>query len=85
MRRLLLVAGLVAGSVAVAPTVALTSGTPGPNGHNDFGLCTAYSSGSSQGQSEKQAHGQAFLGLEAAAKAANETVAQYCAANGTQP
>lgn len=45
------------------------SGGPGPNGHNTAGLCRAYSSGSDQGQAQKQAHGAAFVALEAAAAA----------------
>ena len=48
---------------------ASSSGSPGPNGNNTHGLCNAYSSGSAVGQANKQAHGQAFIGLEAAAAA----------------
>jgi hypothetical protein len=100
MRRLLLVAGLVAGSVAVVPTVALTSG-PGPNGNNTYGLCNAYSQGSAQGQAQKQANGVAFVALETTAtmwdashdqsegtegsETTQQKVAEYCAANGTKP
>lgn len=96
---------LFVGMVVAGPAVALSSSSsqgPGPNGHNTFGLCTAYSSGSAQGQAEKQSNGVAFVALAAAAttwdasndanesnEPSNETtqekVAEYCAANGTQP
>ena len=46
-------------------------GSPGPNGHNTGGLCNAYSEGSATGQANKQAHGQASMGLVAAAAAAD--------------
>lgn len=59
-------------------------GGPGPNGHNTFGLCNAYSNGSERGQEEKK-KAPPFQGLEAAAAAADQTVAEYCAENGQQP
>ncbi|NNN20643.1 MAG: hypothetical protein HKL80_01400 [Acidimicrobiales bacterium] len=57
---------------------------------NAFGLCTAYtaqvnggststSSGATVTSSPALTHSRAFINLEAAAKAANESVAQYCA------
>lgn len=52
MRRLLLVAGLVVGSITlVAPSVALTSGPPksGNNPPNTYGLCTAANNGEKNG------------------------------------
>jgi hypothetical protein len=77
--------------VASAATLALTFGAvgfaaaaPGPNDHNTFGLCTAYFSGSERGQEEKR-KAPPFQGLEAAAEAADQTVEEYCAANGTHP
>ena len=66
-------AGLLVGGAGLAHA------TPGPNGHNNYGLCNAYSQGSAQGQAQKQAHGQAFLGLEKAASDAGQSVADYCA------
>ena len=78
----------------VLPAVALTSalgfagyasaGAPGPNGHNTFGLCTAYSAGSEKGQEMKH-QAPPFAALEAAAEAQHQTVEEYCAANGTHP
>lgn len=76
---------------ASAATLALTFGavgyaaaTPGPNGHNNFGLCTAYSSGSERGQEMKH-KAPPFAALEAAAEAEDMTVAEWCAQNGTKP
>ena len=57
---------------------------PGPNDHNTFGLCTAYFSGSEKGQEMKR-HAPPFAALEEAASAANQSVEEYCAANGTHP
>ncbi len=57
---------------------------PGPNGNNTFGLCTAYFSGSDQGREAKR-KAPPFQGLEAAAEAADQSVEEYCAANGTHP
>ena len=64
--------------------VGFASADPGPNGHNTFGLCTAYSSGSERGQEMKR-KAPPFQGLEAAAEASDQTVEEYCAANGTHP
>ncbi len=80
---------ILAASVA---TLALTfgaagfaaAGEPGPNGHNTFGLCTAYFAGSERGQEMKH-KAPPFQGLEAAAEAADQSVEEYCAANGTHP
>ncbi len=57
---------------------------PGPNGHNTFGLCTAYFAGSDKGQEMKH-KAPPFAALEAAAAANNQTVEEYCAENGTHP
>ncbi|MDA8183110.1 MAG: hypothetical protein ACYCUF_08760 [Acidimicrobiales bacterium] len=73
----------VAGVGAGLATPAFAS-APGPNGHNDFGLCQAYPSGSSTGQSHKQS-APPFAALQNAAASAHETVAQFCAANGSTP
>ena len=58
--------------------------TPGPNDHNTFGLCNAYFSGSERGQEMKR-KAPPFQGLEAAAEAADQSVEEYCAENGTHP
>ena len=64
--RIIAIAAATCGlSVAAIWPAGATS--PGPNGHNTAGLCKAYSSGSDQGQAQKQAHGVAFVALEAAA------------------
>jgi hypothetical protein len=65
-----------AATLAVGGSVALAD--PGPNGHNDYGLCKAYFSGSATGQEHKHA-APPFVALEAAADAADQTVAEYCA------
>jgi hypothetical protein len=70
MRRLLVAAVVVAmlgGGMGGA--FAAKGAGPGPNGHNNFGLCNAYFEGSQQGQAEKQAHGVAFIALAATATA----------------
>jgi hypothetical protein len=66
--RKFIVAGLAVGLLTTGG-MALAIASPGPNGNNTYGLCNAYSSGSDQGQSQKQAHGAAFLALEATATA----------------
>ena len=63
---------------------SLAVADPGPNGHNTFGLCTAYFAGSEKGQEMKH-KAPPFQGLEAAAAAANQSVEEYCAENGTHP
>lgn len=81
MRKLLaaaLTALFLAGGAGVA-----TAG-PGPNGHNTFGLCTAYSAGSEKGQEQKR-KAPPFQGLEKAAADAGQSVAEYCAAKGQHP
>lgn len=80
MRKLILggmVALLLGGGGAVA--------APGPNGHNDYGLCRAYFSGSENGQEHKQAKGQSFIALRTAAgdqdddgDTDNDDVAAFC-------
>ena len=72
----------VVGVVMGGATVAV--GDPGPNDNNTFGMCTAYFSGSERGQEQKR-KAPPFQGLEAAAEAADQTVEEYCAANGTHP
>jgi hypothetical protein len=65
-----------AATLAAGGTVALAD--PGPNGHNDYGLCKAYFAGSANGQAHKH-KAPPFVALEAAAEAADQTVAEYCA------
>jgi hypothetical protein len=56
--------------VTAIAAIALMSGvsmaSPGPNGHNNFGLCTAYSSGSATGQAHKH-NAPPFVALAQAA------------------
>lgn len=68
--------------LAGGTTVAVAD--PGPNDNNTFGLCTAYFAGSEKGQEQKR-KAPPFQGLEAAAEAADQTVEEYCAENGTHP
>ena len=51
---------------------------PGPNGHNDYGLCKAYFAGSDKGQERKHT-APPFVALEQAAEDADQTVEEYCA------
>ncbi|MGH3332236.1 MAG: hypothetical protein ACRDPJ_13135 [Nocardioidaceae bacterium] len=74
-----LAAVLVAGGLTTAAVA-----DPGPNGHNNFGLCTAYFSGSEKGQEMKR-KAPPFQALEAAAEAADQSVEEWCAENGQQP
>ena len=82
MKKQLLAGAVAAGLVLGGVNIAVAA--PGPNGSNTFGLCTAYFSGSERGQEEKR-KAPPFQGLEAAADAADQTVAEYCAANGQRP
>lgn len=83
MKRLI-IGGGAAALIAGGAGVSFAAG-PGPgHGNNTFGLCTAYFSGSQTGQDHK--HGAPpFAALEAAANAADQSVADYCAANGQHP
>jgi hypothetical protein len=75
------IAALVAGGAGFA-----FAGQPGPNGHNDYGLCQAYFAGSANGQAHKHQAGP-FQALEATADqtvgnkdgtGTADEVAQYC-------
>jgi hypothetical protein len=66
------IAALVAGGAGFA-----FAGGPGPNGHNDYGLCQAYFAGSTTGQDHKH-QAPPFAALEQAASDQNQTVAEYC-------
>jgi hypothetical protein len=69
------VAALVA---AVALALAGVAGAdPGPNGHNDYGLCKAYFAGSDNGQDQKRS-APPFAALEEAAGGTEEDVAEFC-------
>lgn len=85
MKRLVIstsIAALVVGGAGFA-----FAGQPGPNGHNDFGLCKAYFAGSQTGQDHKHQAGP-FQALEQAADQASggnqdgtgtaDEVAKYC-------
>jgi len=82
--RLTTIAASAAALAVTAGGAAVAVADPGPNDHNTFGLCTAYFSGSERGQEEKR-KAPPFQGLEAAAEAADQTVAEYCAENGQHP
>lgn len=78
MRRKLIgmaMAGLLVGGGINA---GLALAAPGPNGHNDYGLCKAYFSGSQTGQDHKH-NAPPFVALEQAASDANQSVADFCA------
>jgi hypothetical protein len=72
------VAGLLAAS-AIVPAAA--KGKPGGGtmpAQSAFGLCTAYSAGSENGQAHKH-KAPPFQDLEAKAAAMNQSVADFCA------
>ena len=50
---------------------------PGPNGHNNWGLCTAYFAGSANGQSHKHSAGP-FVALEDAAGCTTDSSGRSC-------
>ncbi|MHB1445282.1 MAG: hypothetical protein ACYCZV_06455 [Acidimicrobiales bacterium] len=60
---------VVLASGGMGAAMASEGASSAHSGSNTFGLCTAYSSGSSQGQAQKQAHGVAFVTLAATAVA----------------
>jgi hypothetical protein len=75
MKRLVIsstIAALITGGAGFA-----FAGQPGPNDHNNHGLCTAYFAGSDTGQAHKH-QAPPFAALEQAASDQNETVADYC-------
>ncbi len=83
MRSKLMTVALAA--ALVGSSAAISFADPGPgNGHNTFGLCTAYFAGSQTGQDHKH-QAPPFQALEAAADSANQSVEEYCAENGQQP
>ena len=78
------IAAPVAAVVMALGGASIAVADPGPNDHNTCGLCTAYFAGSEKGQEMKR-KAPPFQGLEAAAEAADQSVEEYCAANGTHP
>lgn len=72
------IALLVAGGANTA------SADPGPNGPNNFGLCTAYFAGSEKGKEQKR-KAPPFQALEAAAEEADQSVEEWCAENAPHP
>jgi len=78
----LIIAAVLAVSLVLA---GVAVAAPGPNGHNDHGLCKAYFAGSQKGQSNKQQKGP-FPALKSKAgdqdgdgDTDNDDVAAYCA------
>lgn len=82
MKKQLLAGAMAAGLVLGGVNIAVAA--PGPNGNNNFGLCTAYNAGSEQGKAQKR-KAPPFQALEAAAEAEGETVDEFCARTGMQP
>lgn len=74
----------VAIALLIGGGAGIATADPGPNGHNNFGLCTAYSAGSENGKEHKR-KAPPFQALEAAAEAEDQTVEEWCAANGQHP
>lgn len=72
------VALLVAGGAGIA------SADPGPNGNNNFGLCTAYFAGSDKGKEQKR-KAPPFQALEEAAEESDQSVEEWCAQNAPHP
>jgi hypothetical protein len=77
VKRIIALAAIAAASLGTG----LVSADPGPNGHNNWGLCNAYAHNNQNGKD----HGQPFGALEQAAEDADQTVAEWCAENGVRP
>lgn len=77
MRKLVGVALLIATAIGSGTSLA----GPGPNGHNNWGLCNAYAHNGG-GNSH---NAPPFAALEQAAEDADQTVAEWCAENGQHP
>ncbi len=87
---------IAASAAALALTVggaAVAVADPGPNDHNNYGLCTAYFAGSDTGREHKR-QAPPFKALEEAAGVdgseetqdeVDQKVADWCAENGTKP
>jgi hypothetical protein len=70
VKRLVLGGALVALLAGGAGSAIAAGGGPGPNGHNNYGLCNAY------GHNGGNNHGRAFQELERAAREADEADGQ---------
>lgn len=81
LRKLVAPAAVV---LLAAGGAGIASADPGPNGPNNFGLCTAYFAGSEKGKDQKR-KAPPFQALEAAAEAADQTVEEWCAENAPHP
>lgn len=78
MKKMLATAGAAAMLLGLFGAGAADA-TPGPNGKNNKGLCTAYFNGSDTGRANKR-NAPPFQGLEAAANEAGVSVAEFCGA-----
>ena len=79
-----LIACLALAAVSAFGLGGIATAAPGPNGHNDYGLCKAYFSGSQKGQQNKQSK-PPFVALRTKAgdqdgdgDTDNDDVAAYC-------
>lgn len=88
-----LAAAAVLAVLAAGGGVTVAKADPGPaNGHNTFGLCTAYFAGSEEGREHKR-NAPPFQKLEEAAGVEDddteaerdEAVREFCDENGQQP
>lgn len=80
MHRRIIVGGL---ALLLSATAGAALAAPGPNGHNNHGLCTAYFNGSETGKAHKRQAGP-FQALEQAASDGDDStppaddVAAFC-------
>lgn len=77
MKRLVLGGAIVA---LLAGGASVSVADPGPFGPNNWGLCNAYAHNNSHAHQAPP-----FEALEAAAEAEDQTVEEWCAANGQKP
>ena len=85
MRKTLSIAAAAAVATGSLAFGGMAAAAPGPNGHNDYGLCKAYFAGSDKGK-EKKRNAPPFVALESAAgdqdgdgDTDSDDVAAYCA------
>lgn len=81
--RLTTIAASAAALALTAGGMAVAVAEPGPNGKNDFGLCTAYEARNKN--KEKDNTPPPFAGLETAAEAKDMTIEEWCSTYGTDP
>jgi len=79
LKRIVLAAAVLA--VGAGTAGVSFAGEPGPNGHNNWGLCNAYAHNGG-GNSH---NAPPFAALQAAADKADQSVAEWCADNGQKP